>query len=135
MKTKQISLILLLCSGIFAGMLFTGATCSPSPNRAAYQTVASTRLSLQEGLVLWNTYVGNYHPGTNAELKVKAAYEKAQASLALVIDAGKVLSAASQTNAAGTTGFTLAIEQAVGQAASTKQDFFNLLSTFGISSP
>ena len=76
---------------------------------------------------LWGAYVAAHHPGTNLEAQVKSAFEKYQASVAVLCDAGAIYSAAG-TNTTASAAFS----QATANAGQTLLDLENLLTAAGV---
>lgn len=125
------ALHLLLIAGLCLGLGGCLNGCS-TPQRAAYVTVGSVQVSAEAAMAAWNVYVGQYHPPVAVELKVKAAYEKYQAALEAVCDAGAVYAAAGVTNASGATGASAALAQAQADAAQDLADLVGLLKGLGV---
>lgn len=113
--------------------------CAGGPNRVAYQAAATSRLTVQEAMGLFNVWVGQQTAkGADTkptELKVKAAFEKWKAAELAVLDAGKLNAIAAQTNATGQTGVAALFENAIANAAQYKADLFSLLTEIGVKLP
>jgi len=109
-----------------ASMLFTG--CASTPNKAAYQTVGTTIVSVDTAMHMWGAYVAVNHPSADVEKKVRAAYEKYQAAAAVVCDAGAVYASGISTNSSVIT--LLNIKTAMAQQALV--DLENLLTSIGV---
>lgn len=116
----------LLLIGALAVTFSTG--CNTTPQRVAYQAAATTQVTVDTAMTVWGDYVAANHPGTNAEAKVAAAYEKYQASFAIVADAGAAYAATGGTN--GTA--QAALDVASGNAAQELADLENLIVSFGV---
>jgi hypothetical protein len=112
---------------LHGGALFFSG-CSTTPQQAAYQGAGTTVVSVDTAMKLWGAYVASNHPGTNTEAAVKSAYEKYQASMAVVCDAGAAYSATGGTNATA----TAALQQAVENSGQEIVDLENLISSFGV---
>ena len=101
--------------------------CGTTAQRAAYQSAGTAVVSVDKAMTVWGDYVAQYHPGTNAEAKVKAAFEKYQASAVVLADAGSIYAASGTTNGPTAAVFT----QAVSQSGQTLLDLENLITSFG----
>jgi hypothetical protein len=105
--------------------------CNTPPSTVAYKAETGADFTVTGAMAAWNAYVGAKHPGTNAELKVKAAYDKAKLAEALAIDATKAWALASVTNTAGT-NVPPSVTIAEGSAAQALMDLVNLIQSFGV---
>ncbi|MEI6075553.1 MAG: hypothetical protein WCS94_08275 [Verrucomicrobiota bacterium] len=110
---------------LIAGTLLSG--CQSTPQRVAYQSAGTTVVSADTAMHLWGAYVAAHHPGTNLEAQVKSAFEKYQASVAVLCDAGAIYSAAG-TNTTASAAFS----QATANAGQTLLDLENLLTAAGV---
>jgi hypothetical protein len=111
-------------------MLLTG--CG-SVNRTAYVGQSATRVTVQEGIKLWNVWVGQGKATVDQERKVKAAYEKVQASAMVLCDAGAAISAATrQSGTSASTQMLAAFEEASSHFTQDKADFLGLLQALGV---
>lgn len=124
----------LIFLGLLGWTLLAGG-CANTPGQVIYKTEATTHVGVTEAMGLWNVYVGQFHPGTNDEIKVKAAFEKWQAGTLAVCDAGALYAAAVTTNATGATGVSGVLEQAISTADQEKTDLLNLLTQLGVKVP
>lgn len=126
--------------GILAGVIlaltinvytpfFTGCT---TPQTTAYQTVATTKVTVETAMHLWGAWVAAGKTTVAQELQVRAAYQKYQACMVVVCDAGAAYSAYVTTNAAGATGASGALQQAVANATQSIADLENLITSFGV---
>jgi hypothetical protein len=122
----------LLLVGLLGLSLCWTITGCNTPQRAAYVAVGGTQVSAETALGAWNIYVGEYHPPVATEAKVKAAYEKYQAAMAAVCDAGAIYAASGVTNSAGQTGAGGALATAQANAAQSLSDLIALLQTLGV---
>jgi hypothetical protein len=112
---------------IFAGSLFfTG--CASSPQQATYQAAGTTVVSVDTAMNLWGAYVAANHPSTNLEAQVENAYDKYQASMAIVCDAGAAYAATGGTNATA----TAALNTAVANSSQELTDLENMITSFGV---
>lgn len=117
------NLLLALCA---ASLFFTGCA-GVTAQQAAYRGAATTAVSVDTAMKAWGVYVATYHPGPAVESQVKAAYEKYQAAMVIVCDAGKIY-AASGTNSVA----SVKINQAIADAGQDLIDLENLLTRFGV---
>ena len=106
---------------------FTLAGCGSSPQTVAYQAAGTTVVTVDAAMGEWGAYVAAEHPGTNAELAVKSAYEKYQASMAVVTDAGAAYAATGGTNSVAIS----ALDQAEANSAQDLADLERLITSFG----
>jgi|GEM_PF-1378119 len=106
--------------------------CAGTPARIAYNTVAAPAITVDQAMKAWGDYVGQFHPPVATELKVKAAFERYQATELLAIDAAKAfadLSASGNTNSLG----ARVQAELTSQAASTAlTDLVSLLQNIGV---
>ena len=83
MKNKLLNKFKALVALVLSCAYLVG--CSSTPVTVAYKTEVTADTTAVAALTGWNAYVGAYHPGTNAELKVKQLFLQTQsAELALV---------------------------------------------------
>ena len=111
-----------------AALLFGAAGCKSTPQQVAYQTAGTAIVSVDTAMNLWGAYVAANHPGAAVETKVKAAFDKYQAAMATVCDAGAIYSATGTTNAPA----AAALNQAVASAGQSLLDLENLLTALGV---
>jgi hypothetical protein len=123
-------LMSLLAVGLLAAPLALTEGCSTTPQRAAYQSVATTEVSVEAAVNEWNAYVAAAHPPLAQQQAVRAAWQKYQAAMLLVCDAGAAYSAAGSTNSAGATGASAALQQAITNAGQTITDLEYLITQF-----
>lgn len=79
---------------------------------------------------LWGVYVATKHPPVSQEIAVKAAFQKYQASMLVVCDAGVAYSTAATSDVQLTASGVLQI--AIGAATSNISDLENLIRSFGV---
>jgi hypothetical protein len=118
--------LMLLAAGLAASLFWTG--CASTPQQASYRAVGTTIVSVDTAMNLWGAYVAAKHPSPIQETAVKAAYEKYQASMTVVCDAGAAYSATGGTNATAVAAFNTAVANA-GQELT---DLENLMTSFGV---
>jgi hypothetical protein len=118
--------LMLLALLVLPATFFVG--CSTTPQRVAYQAAGTTIVSVDTAMNFWGVYVAANHPSTNAEAQVKSAYEKYQAGIAVLTDAGAAYAATDGTN--GTA--SAALNVATANVATEISDLENLLSSFGV---
>lgn len=126
---RQSLTILSLSLCLVTAFLVTPTTGCRNPQAATYQVVASTQVSADEAMKLWGAYVSARHPSVEQERQVLNAYQKYQASMLLVVDAGKTYAASSITNSSAATAV---LQAAIDNAAQSLADLTNLLTTFGV---
>jgi hypothetical protein len=107
---------------------FALAGCGSTPQRVAYVAAGTTVVTVDAAMSEWGAYVAIKHPGTNQELAVKSAYEKYQASMAVVTDAGAAYAATGGTNSTA----TAALNQAIANSSQDLTDLETLITTFGV---
>lgn len=106
--------------------------CSTTANRAAYQTVGATTVSLTTAVNIWNAYVALKHPPIAQQVAVKAAVDKTKAALVEVCDAGAIYSASlTSTNTTLQGQLAASFQAAVANAAILQSDTINLINTLG----
>ena len=116
----------MILSALLAGGLLCGAltACNSTPQVVTYQAAGTTITSVDAAMNCWGVYVAANHPGTNAEAQVKAAFEKYQASAALVCDAGAAYAASGGTNGIA------AVNQAIANAGQNLADLQAVINIF-----
>lgn len=120
--SASILLALLLPAFFFAG-------CSTAPNNA-FKAEAAVSVSVDTAMKAWDAYIVQFHPGTNAELQVKAAFEKYQQAELFSIDTTAAYAAMVQTNSA--TASTAATTAAAASTAQALSDLLTLIQSFGV---
>jgi hypothetical protein len=103
-----------------------------NPQATTYQTVATTKVSVETVMHLWGAYVASGNATVAQEIQVRDAYQKYQAAMLVVCDAGAIYSASSLTNAVGATGLSAALQQAILNATNSIADLENLVTSFGV---
>lgn len=119
-------LMSLLAAGLAASLFLGG--CSTTPQQATYRAAGTAIVSVDTAMKLWGAYVAAQHPPASQEMAIKSAYEKYQASMAVVCDAGAVYSSTGGTNAAAVG----ALNQAVHDSGQELVDLENLITSFGV---
>lgn len=104
--------------------------CSTGPVTTAYKAEQGTRIGVQEAMGLYNQLVKAGKVTTDQELKVKAAYEKVQASMIILCDVGKNISSINATNVTG--AMQQALSAAVADYAQNLNDLYTLLRSLGV---
>lgn len=134
MKLLNILLLSACLAGCgLAGLVASGG-CAGTPNRVTYQAAATTRVTVQEAMKLWDQWVKAGRATLQQESAVKAAYEKTQAAALVLCDAGKALSSI-PPGATTAQALTAAFEQAASDYTNDKTDLLALLTTLGINLP
>jgi hypothetical protein len=104
--------------------------CQAPAQRIAYNTVDAPSVTVHQAMLIWNDYVGQFHPPAAQELKVKAAYEKYQAAELLALDAAHEYAAqAGSTNSVSAKVQSALTSQAAQQALA---DLLTLLRSFNL---
>ena len=135
-KATRFLLALALAASIVTTGLITG--CGSTPQKIAYQGVSTTQITADAALDLWGKYVsvqkaaGRPVP-VSQELAVRAAYQKVQASMLVVCDAGAVWSAG--TNSTNSVALAAAFQVAISNSTQSLADLTNLLKTYGVTIP
>jgi hypothetical protein len=124
--------LFLVISAGAAMILCTGTGCSTTAQQAAYQAAATTTVTVDTAMNLWGAYVAANHPGPTAEAKVKAAFEKYQATMAVVLDTGAIYASTSATNSAAAGPAQAALNTATAQAAAELGDLETLITSYGV---
>lgn len=122
---------LMLIAGLCLGLCGCLTSCG-TPQRTAYVAAGSVQVTAETAMAAWNVYVGQFHPPVATELKVKAAFEKYQAAMLVVCDAGAAYAATSVTNANGLTGFSAALDTAKANASQDLADLVGLIRSLGV---
>lgn len=119
----------LLLAGSVAGIV-TLTGCQSPPQRIAYNAVDAPAVTVQQGLKLWDDWVGTHDVPVEQIRKVQAAYQKWQACAKLEWDAAHAYS-----QCVGTTNSAAALlksQLASGNASQAAADFLALLRAFGV---
>lgn len=107
------------------------AGCSTSDQKAALQVASGTVVSVDLAMKEWGAYVKANHPPVAQELAVKDAFQKYQASMVVVCDAGAVYaSTAGSTNLSSAA--STAFQSAIGNETASIADLENLITKFGV---
>ena len=123
------NLMLWLIVGFLAGaLLFTVTGCQTTPQRATYTAVSGTALTVETALAGYNQFAKAGKTTIAQNVQVKLAFDRYQAAMRVVCDAGAVYAATGNTS----TPAAAALEQAALNAAQSITDFLNLLQTFGV---
>lgn len=117
---KNIPLFVFIACMGFSILTISG--CSTSAQQTAYKSVAGSDATVRAAMISWGGYVSAYHPGTNAEQRVKTAFDAYKNAELAAIDACAALS----TNGANTNALTAAFT--AEQAA--QGDLLNIINTF-----
>lgn len=117
---------------LFAAAALFGIGCATS-----LKTEQAANITISAAMSGWNDYVGQFHPSVVEELKVKAAFEKAQAAELLAIDASKGLMDLTATNAAPVSpadqsAARAKVTAASQSAAATLADLVGVIQSFGV---
>ena len=118
--------MVLLATFLPIGFIISG--CKSTPQEITFQAASTTVVGVDTAMNLWGSYVAQAHPGTNQEMIVKNAYEKYQASMAAVCDAGEIYAATGGTNGTATAAFN----QAIANSGQDLADLENLINSFGV---
>lgn len=102
---------------------------SGSVNQIAYQSTGTTIVSVDQAMKLWGAYVAAKHPPVEQEIQVKTAFQKYQAAMLIVCDAGATYSSATSTNITSSAGV---LEVATTGVLSSITDLENLITKFGV---
>lgn len=128
--TSSMKLPLMLVFASIAMMAIIG--CNTTPQRVAYEAAGTTTVSVDTAMNLWGRYVAAKHPPAVVELKVKAAYQKYQASMAIACDAGAAYASTSVTNSVASSAASLALQQAISNANTDLMDLELLITSYGV---
>jgi hypothetical protein len=122
---------MILIAGLCLGLSGCLTGCG-TPQHTAYVAAGGVQVSAETAMAAWNVYVGQYHPPLHMELQVKAAYEKYQAAMVVVCDAGAIYASTSVTNAAGIMGASAALDTARNNASQDLADLVALIRALGV---
>jgi hypothetical protein len=107
---------------VIGAMTLTG--CNGTVNSNTYKTVATTQVTVSAAMAGWNVYDGTGKATIAQEQAVKSAYQKYQAAIVAVCDAGALLSAGSTASAQD------ALNLAVANANQSITDLVNVIQSF-----
>ena len=126
-RSGGVQLLVCLCAASF---LFFQAGCSSTPQQVTYQAAATSNVTVQTALQAYDQFAaaGKTTPAQNAA--VKAAYEKYQATMAVVCDLGQVYAAAGTST--NSTAAKAALDTAGTNAAQELSDLVALIQSFGV---
>lgn len=105
--------------------------CS-SPQKTTYRAAGATSVTAEAAVRAYNAWAKQGKTTVAQNQKVKAAYEKYQASFALVCDLGAIYAA---SGSATNTPATAALQQALADNGAAIADIVNLVQTFGAKLP
>lgn len=104
-------------------------SCTTSAARATYQTAATTTVSVEAAVRAYNVFAAEGKTTVEQNRQVKAAYEKYQACMAVLCDAGAVYAAGvNSTNASA----SAAMQQAAVNLSASINDVLALVRAFGV---
>lgn len=126
--TKQFT-ALFAASFLFAAAFMAG--CGTTAQQTSYRAYATTQVSVDAAMTEWGAYVKSFTPPVAQEQAVKSAYEKWQAAMAVVGDAGAAYSAANGDTNLVSAAFSV-LTTAVQNANTSQTDLINLLVQFGV---
>jgi hypothetical protein len=114
--------------------------CAGTPQRVAYQGLTTSRITVETALGLYNVWLGDQKAkGTPVSLSsqaaVKAAFDKWKAAQLIALQAGRLATVSTSTNAAGDTGLVAAFDDAVNNLSVLRIEFLSLLSQLGVTIP
>lgn len=119
----------LLIGALAMGMTGAVTGCHTPPQTVAYRAASGTTLSVETAIRTYNVFAAQGKTTVAQNQQVKAAYEKYQAALLVVCDAGAIYAATSGTNAPAV---SLALQVAVQNSAASFADLVNLIQSFGV---
>ena len=122
-------LLLVAISVMLAGVLFCGTGCKSSPQAVTYQVAATSSVTVETAIHAYDVFAGQGKTTPAMNARVKAAYERYQAAMAVVCDAGAVYAATATTNAPSASA---ALQTAIVNANGTITDLVNLVRSFGV---
>ena len=129
MKIKTSRILQALLVGCLATLLIsTHCGCGANAQKTTYRIAATTPVSVEAALRLYNVAAAQGKTTIEQNQKVKAAYLKYQSSFALLCDSGAVYAAAGPGDAPA----AAALQQAVQNSSATINDFIALVTSFGV---
>jgi len=123
-------------AGLCGGAALSG--CNTTPQQATYRAAGTTVTTVDAAMTAWGDYVKQFHPAATDELKVKAAFEKYQAAMLVVIDANTLyvtLAGSGSTNSPPALDQSAKVAAAQSQASQAFADLLNLLTQLGALKP
>ena len=119
-------LVVWLALGLTVG---AGGGCTSSAARMTYQAAATTEVSVETAVRAYNVFAAQGKTSVEQNRQVKLAYERYQACMAVLCDAGAVYAAtAGQTNAPAAAG----LAQAAANVTTSIGDVIGLVKSFGV---
>jgi hypothetical protein len=126
---------LLLSLFIFGTPAILEIGCRTAP-QTAYAMAGVATVTVEEGLGLWNIYVGAKHPGVAAELKVKAAYQNYQSADIALLKAGRAMLEANNSQDPNSLSTAKADwQRAEAALTAAAADVYTLLKKLGVKLP
>lgn len=126
---RKLTATLILTLALAASICVVTPSCTTSAARATYVTAATTTVTVEAALRAYNVFAANGKTTVAQNAQVKKAFERYQASMMVLCDAGAIY-------AAGMTNTNLAAQAAVQQAAlnasASINDIINLIRSFGV---
>jgi hypothetical protein len=119
----------LLIGALALGMAGVVTGCKTAPQTVAYRAANGTTLTVETAIRTYNVFAAQGKTTVAQNQQVKAAYEKYQAAMLVVCDAGAIYAATSGTNAPAA---SLALQVAVQNSTASIADVVNLIQSFGV---
>ena len=106
-----------------------GGGCTSSAARVSYQTAATTSVTVETAVRTYNVFAAEGKTTVEQNRQVKLAYERYQACMAVLCDAGAVYAATvNNTNAPAAAG----LAQAAQNVTTSIADVIALVRSFGV---
>ena len=118
-------------AALVAAMALIFMGCKLGPQRAAYNALAGTEITVDHAMQLWGSYVAEFHPPAAQEQLVDDAYEKYQAAESEAIDATRLIIALTASGSDASAAQARALK-ASSAAAAALGDLINLLRNFNV---
>ena len=121
-------LLALLCA-VWVVVAGAGSGCTSSAARVSYQTAATTSVTVEVAVRAYNVAAAAGRTTVEQNRQVRMAYERYQACMVVLCDAGAVYAAtAGQTNAPAAAG----LAQAAANVTTSIGDVIALVKAFGV---
>jgi hypothetical protein len=126
-------LLLPLVVCLLAPVPFTGCKSAP---KAAFTVGQGTTITVEAAMGLWDKYLMQNHPGTNAEMRVRDAYNKYRKADIALLESGKaMLEAQTAGDAAKQSASLTAWQTAEAALTASANDVYALLKEIGVRLP
>ena len=110
---------------------FAGPGCKSTPQQVAYKSTATVSVTAEAAIRAYDVLAAQGKTTVAQNVKVKEAFQRYQASFAVLCDVGAIYAASATTNAPA----AAALQQAVLNTSASISDVVTLVQLFGVKLP